>query len=213
MRGEWLDGVSASVHSRYSPRHAPHRPQSTSSNLERLEVCQATCLGNKALWWMSSSRCSLRVNAFDVCQVACRGNKALWWMSSSRCSLRVNAFEVDGIWHFLLSSKLCAVDDPRRSAELYQVHEPVYLKKSEVSRGLEIRSCWEKPQACKNIIRCGLFCSTFWADLKILRIIKKCQTSDMPRPTKEASKSCLVCSQLIDSHLVENPDTSDAPVE
>ncbi|GBM43458.1 hypothetical protein AVEN_74175-1 [Araneus ventricosus] len=34
------------------------------------------------------------------------------------------------------------------------------------------------------MIRCGLFCSTFWADLKTHRIIRESQTSDMP--TKEA---------------------------
>ncbi|GBO36099.1 hypothetical protein AVEN_152438-1, partial [Araneus ventricosus] len=34
------------------------------------------------------------------------------------------------------------------------------------------------------MIRCRLFCSTFWADLKTLRIIRESQTSDMP--TKEA---------------------------
>ncbi|GBM45563.1 hypothetical protein AVEN_152597-1 [Araneus ventricosus] len=34
------------------------------------------------------------------------------------------------------------------------------------------------------MIGCGLFCSTFWADLKTLRIIRESQTSDMP--TKEA---------------------------
>ncbi|GBM89975.1 hypothetical protein AVEN_120062-1 [Araneus ventricosus] len=39
------------------------------------------------------------------------------------------------------------------------------------------------------MIRCGLFCSTFWADLKILRIIRETQTSDMP--TMEASKRSL----------------------
>ncbi|GBL55968.1 hypothetical protein AVEN_154179-1, partial [Araneus ventricosus] len=42
------------------------------------------------------------------------------------------------------------------------------LKKSKVNRGLETRSCLESPQACKNMIRRGLFCSTFWADLKTL---------------------------------------------
>ncbi|GBM83511.1 hypothetical protein AVEN_56223-1 [Araneus ventricosus] len=36
------------------------------------------------------------------------------------------------------------------------------------------------------MIRCGLFCSTFWADLKALRIIRESQTSDMP--TTEAKK-------------------------
>ncbi|GBN42616.1 hypothetical protein AVEN_752-1, partial [Araneus ventricosus] len=32
--------------------------------------------------------------------------------------------------------------------------------------------------------RSGLLCSTFWADLKTLRIVRESQTSDMP--TKEA---------------------------
>ncbi|GBM88675.1 hypothetical protein AVEN_123183-1 [Araneus ventricosus] len=35
------------------------------------------------------------------------------------------------------------------------------------------------------MIRCGLLCSTFWADLKTLRILRESQTSDMP--TKEAT--------------------------
>ncbi|GBM99768.1 hypothetical protein AVEN_268034-1 [Araneus ventricosus] len=45
------------------------------------------------------------------------------------------------------------------------------------------------------MIRCGLFCSTFWDDLKTLRIIRESQTSDMP--TKEANKSCLVASVAV----------------
>ncbi|GBN09334.1 hypothetical protein AVEN_140384-1 [Araneus ventricosus] len=78
-------------------------------------------------------------------------------------------------------------DDPRRSAELYQVHEPVYPKEIQSQQRIRNEILFGKPQACKNMIRCGLFCGTFWADLKTLRIIRESQTSDMP--TKEASKS------------------------
>ncbi|GBM90936.1 hypothetical protein AVEN_5028-1 [Araneus ventricosus] len=38
-------------------------------------------------------------------------------------------------------------------------------------------------------------CSTFWADLKTLRIIRESRTSDMS--TKEASKNCLVASVAV----------------
>ncbi|GBN60003.1 hypothetical protein AVEN_176191-1 [Araneus ventricosus] len=48
------------------------------------------------------------------------------------------------------------------------------------------------------MIWCGLFCSTFWADIKTLRIIRESQTSDVP--TKEASKSCLVASAAVKSY-------------
>ncbi|GBM79148.1 hypothetical protein AVEN_86231-1 [Araneus ventricosus] len=51
-----------------------------------------------------------------------------------------------------------------------------------------------KPQACKNMIRCGLFFSTCWADLKTLRIIRESQTSDMP--AKEAMQEFWVCWRL-----------------
>ncbi|GBN31985.1 hypothetical protein AVEN_218210-1 [Araneus ventricosus] len=52
------------------------------------------------------------------------------------------------------------------------------LKKSKVNRGLETRSCLESLRHAR--IKSGLFCSTFWADLKTLRIIRESQTSDMP---------------------------------
>ncbi|GBM29005.1 hypothetical protein AVEN_40755-1 [Araneus ventricosus] len=78
-------------------------------------------------------------------------------------------------------------DDPRSSAELYQVHEPVHPKKIQSQQRIRNKILFGKPQACKNIIRCGLFCSTFWGDQKRLIIIRESQTSDMP--TKEASKS------------------------
>ncbi|GBM51804.1 hypothetical protein AVEN_4316-1 [Araneus ventricosus] len=57
------------------------------------------------------------------------------------------------------------VDDPRRSAELYQVHEPVQPKEIQSQQRIRNKILFGKPQACKNMIRCGLFCSTFWADL------------------------------------------------
>ncbi|GBM05804.1 hypothetical protein AVEN_279-1 [Araneus ventricosus] len=72
-----------------------------------------------------------------------------------------------------------------RSAELYEVHEPVHPKEIQSQQRIRNKILFEKPQACKNMIRCGLFCSTFWADLKTLRIIRESQTFDMP--TKEAS--------------------------
>ncbi|GBN45571.1 hypothetical protein AVEN_194346-1 [Araneus ventricosus] len=86
------------------------------------------------------------------------------------------------------------VDDPRRSAELYQVHEPVHPKEIQSQHNIN-KILFGKPQACKNMIRCGFFCSTFWADLKTLRIIRESQTCDMP--TKEASTSCLVASAAV----------------
>ncbi|GBM53115.1 hypothetical protein AVEN_130769-1 [Araneus ventricosus] len=86
-------------------------------------------------------------------------------------------------------------DDPRRSAELYQVHEPVHPKEIQSQWRVRNKILMGKPQACKNMIRCGLFCSTVWADLKTLRITRERQTSDMP--PKEASKSCLVASVAV----------------
>ncbi|GBL82761.1 hypothetical protein AVEN_106306-1 [Araneus ventricosus] len=61
-----------------------------------------------------------------------------------------------------------------------------------------------KPQACKNMIRCGLFCSTVWADLKTLRIIRKSQTSDMP--TKEATKESQ--PRQVESEWVEQAEAA-----
>ncbi|GBN49252.1 hypothetical protein AVEN_272102-1 [Araneus ventricosus] len=86
-------------------------------------------------------------------------------------------------------------DDSRRSAELYQVHESVYPKEIQSQQRIRNKILFDKPQACKNMIRCGLFCSTFWVDLKTLRIIRESQTPDMP--TKEASKCCLVASVAV----------------
>ncbi|GBM28783.1 hypothetical protein AVEN_177996-1 [Araneus ventricosus] len=59
----------------------------------------------------------------------------------------------------------CVVDDLRRSAELYQVHRPVHPKEIQSQQRIRNNNLFGKPQACKNMIRCGLFCSTFWADL------------------------------------------------
>ncbi|GBM82940.1 hypothetical protein AVEN_30704-1 [Araneus ventricosus] len=87
------------------------------------------------------------------------------------------------------------VDEPRRSVELYQVHELVHPKEIQNQWRIRNKILFGKPQVCKNMIRCGLFYSTFWADLKTLRIIRESQTSDMP--TKEASKSCLVASAAV----------------
>ncbi|GBO02555.1 hypothetical protein AVEN_132918-1, partial [Araneus ventricosus] len=81
------------------------------------------------------------------------------------------------------------------SAELYQVHEPVYPEEIQSQQRIRNKILLGKPQASKNIIRYGLFCSTFWADLKTLRVIRENQTSDMP--TKEASKSWLVASAAV----------------
>ncbi|GBM40018.1 hypothetical protein AVEN_217613-1 [Araneus ventricosus] len=98
------------------------------------------------------------------------------------------------------SGKICCVvvdddDDPRKSAELYQVHEPVHPKEIQSQQRIRNKTLVGKPLSCKNMIRCGLFCSTFWADLKTLRIIRESQTSDMS--TMEASKSCLVASVAV----------------
>ncbi|GBM35096.1 hypothetical protein AVEN_157766-1 [Araneus ventricosus] len=78
------------------------------------------------------------------------------------------------------------------SAELYQVHEPVHTKEIQSQQRIRNKILFEEPQAWKNMIRCGLFRSTFWADLKTLRIIRESETSDMP--TKEANKSYFVAS-------------------
>ncbi|GBM95917.1 hypothetical protein AVEN_85271-1 [Araneus ventricosus] len=58
----------------------------------------------------------------------------------------------------------------------------IELEPKEIQSQQRIRNkiLFGKPQACKNMIRCGLFCSTFWADLNTLRIIRESQTSDMP---------------------------------
>ncbi|GBN88189.1 hypothetical protein AVEN_245097-1 [Araneus ventricosus] len=58
----------------------------------------------------------------------------------------------------------------------------IELEPKEIQSQQRIRNkiLFGKPQACKNMIRCGLFCSTFWADLKTLKIIRESQTSDMP---------------------------------
>ncbi|GBM80013.1 hypothetical protein AVEN_203777-1 [Araneus ventricosus] len=87
------------------------------------------------------------------------------------------------------------VDDPRRSSELYQVHAHAHPKEIQSQQRIRNKILFRKPQTRKNMITCGLFCSTFWADLKTLRIIRESQTSDMP--TKEASKSCLVASVAV----------------
>ncbi|GBN95790.1 hypothetical protein AVEN_79656-1 [Araneus ventricosus] len=97
------------------------------------------------------------------------------------------------LWSYPFSS--CAVDDPRKSAELHQVHEPVHPKEIQSQQRIRNEIMFGKPQACKNMIRCGLFCNTFWAGLRTLKIIRESRTSDMP--TKEASESCLVASVAV----------------
>ncbi|GBM10523.1 hypothetical protein AVEN_109320-1 [Araneus ventricosus] len=46
-------------------------------------------------------------------------------------------------------------DDPRRSAELYQVHEPEYPKEIQSQQRIRNKILFGKPQACKNMITCG----------------------------------------------------------
>ncbi|GBM64329.1 hypothetical protein AVEN_253428-1 [Araneus ventricosus] len=60
-------------------------------------------------------------------------------------------------------------DDPRSSVELYRVHVPLHPKEIQSQQRIRIKILLGKPQACKNMIRCGLFSSTFWADLKTLQ--------------------------------------------
>ncbi|GBN96376.1 hypothetical protein AVEN_83285-1 [Araneus ventricosus] len=45
----------------------------------------------------------------------------------------------------ILVKKVLVVDDPRRSAELHQVHEPVHPQEIQGNRVLETRSCLESP--------------------------------------------------------------------
>ncbi|GBL96241.1 hypothetical protein AVEN_118776-1 [Araneus ventricosus] len=61
------------------------------------------------------------------------------------------------------------------------------------------------------MIRCGLFCSTFWADLKALRIIKESQTSDMP--TREARPRCSCGKDSASDRRVPSskPDSTEDP--
>ncbi|GBN09486.1 hypothetical protein AVEN_62649-1 [Araneus ventricosus] len=95
-----------------------------------------------------------------------------------------------------MSSVVVDDDDPRRSAEPYQVHELVHPKEIQSQQRIGKKILFGKPQTCKNRIGCGLFCSTFWADLKtLIRIIRESEISDMP--TNEASKSCLVASAAV----------------
>ncbi|GBM95933.1 hypothetical protein AVEN_85282-1 [Araneus ventricosus] len=58
----------------------------------------------------------------------------------------------------------------------------IELEPKEIQSQQRIRNkiLFGKPQACMDMIRCGLLSSTFWADLKTLRIIRESQTSDMP---------------------------------
>ncbi|GBL75571.1 hypothetical protein AVEN_154905-1 [Araneus ventricosus] len=94
-------------------------------------------------------------------------------------------YDEDWIQCGLCKECVVVAADARRSEELYQVHEPVHPKEIQSQQRIRNKILLGKPQACKNMIRCGLFCSPFWADLKTLRIIRESQTSDMP--TKEAS--------------------------
>ncbi|GBO39585.1 hypothetical protein AVEN_114027-1 [Araneus ventricosus] len=98
-----------------------------------------------------------------------------------------DALSTTNVWNVV-------VDDPRRSAELYQVHEPVYPEEIQSQQRIRNKILFGKPQACKNMIRCGLFCCTFWADLKTLRIIRESRTSCPLRKRKK-----LVWSRLLQS--------------
>ncbi|GBO07299.1 hypothetical protein AVEN_224176-1 [Araneus ventricosus] len=53
-------------------------------------------------------------------------------------------------------------------------------KETQSQQRIRNKILFGKLQACQNMIRCGLLCSTFWADLNTLRIIRESQTSDMP---------------------------------
>ncbi|GBN86181.1 hypothetical protein AVEN_84184-1 [Araneus ventricosus] len=60
--------------------------------------------------------------------------------------------------------------DTQWVAELYQVHEPVHPKEIQSQQRIRNKILFGKPQACKNMIRCGLFCSTFWEISKLLEL-------------------------------------------
>ncbi|GBM70144.1 hypothetical protein AVEN_210262-1 [Araneus ventricosus] len=63
------------------------------------------------------------------------------------------------------------------------------------------------------MIRCGLLCSTFWQISKHLELSEKVKLLICPLRQRVRVVCRVCCSQLIDSHLVENLGTSDAPVE
>ncbi|GBM71778.1 hypothetical protein AVEN_270905-1, partial [Araneus ventricosus] len=61
---------------------------------------------------------------------------------------------------FIVDYSHCVVivdDDPRRSAELYQVHKPMHPKEIQSQQRIRNMILFGKPQARKNMIRCGLF--------------------------------------------------------
>ncbi|GBM42586.1 hypothetical protein AVEN_183867-1 [Araneus ventricosus] len=55
--------------------------------------------------------------------------------------------------HSIQKSEINVIDDPRRSADLYQVQEPVYPEEIQSQQRIRNKILLGKPQACKNKVK------------------------------------------------------------